>query len=457
MEKKWIWVIVILILLVFGFGTTTMLTNRNSRTIDTGTIGWEDDGIVLMQHETEGDLGCFGCGETLCVDPIPEMELVEETIDRYCESDFTIVENRALFEEDDGENFESPRVDNLGKRCEGTKTKFDYAPVNLEKTLVFQPLGLMTGGHVTPIDHHYFQNFGNDKPDIEVYSPGSGFVTSIGHMPGAPEGEDYRVVISHTCTIESIYIHIDILSEELASAIGKEDYASVEIPVEAGELIGYYATNVDYNLVDAEVTLDGFVIPEHYSGEAWKIHVPNTYDYFNEPVKSQIIAISLRSVEPISGKIDYDIDGKLVGNWFLEGTGGYAGGGTGTERYWLGHLAIAYDAYDPTRIVFSIGNYEGKDSEQFGVKNNAPDPAAIGIKDGMIKYELVDFGYVTSDGKDWDRTTFAEGITGIGYDSVRGVVLVEMVDSRKIKFEVFPGKTAGQVSGFTDNSKIYKR
>ena len=58
---------------------------------------WKLDGINLMQHESEGYYGCFGCSEAgaepaLCVDPIMEMKLVEETSERYCGSDFEVVE-----------------------------------------------------------------------------------------------------------------------------------------------------------------------------------------------------------------------------------------------------------------------------------------------------------------------------------------------------------------------------
>jgi hypothetical protein len=59
---------------------------------------WKLDEIILMQHETEGYYGCFGCnilpeGEGLCVDPVQEMVEVEETSERYCNSDFEVVES----------------------------------------------------------------------------------------------------------------------------------------------------------------------------------------------------------------------------------------------------------------------------------------------------------------------------------------------------------------------------
>ena len=215
----------------------------------------------------------------------------------------------------------------------------------------------------------------------------------------------------------------------------RHGYVGVRIPVEAGELIGYYKTNLDYNLVDEDVVLNGFVVPEHYN-ELWKIHIPNTYDYFNEPFKSKLIEKSVRTAEPISGKIDYDIDGKLVGNWFLEGTNGYAGAVTepGGEGYWLGHLSIVYDYLDPDRIVFSIGNYGGENSKQFGVKGNFPNPSNVNVEDGLIKYELVEYDYITPNGNSWDRISLVKGLKTVSRENVEGVVLVQMTSDRKIKF-----------------------
>ena len=348
------------------------------------------------------------------------------------------------------------------QQCQGTKVKFDYAPVNLDKTLVMMPRGLMVGDHVTPVNHHYFQNFGNKEFDIEVYSPGGGFITDIGHMPGAEEGKDYNIRIEHTCTLSSHYIYVSNLPAKIkAYAPPTHGYRGVRIPVAAGELIGYYKKNLDYNLVDKAITLTGFVVPEHYAVEPYKTHiVRDTYGYFNEPVKSKLIERSIRTVEPISGKIDYDIDGKLVGNWFLEGTNGYAGAVTevGRSKSWLGHLSFAYDYIDPGRIVISIVGYGEGDSNQFGVKGNSPDPAGVSIESGLIKYELVDYDYIASNGSRWDRISFAKGLKTVGMENTQGVVLVQMLGGgRKIKFETFPGKTASEAGGFTGAARIYER
>jgi uncharacterized protein YggE len=58
---------------------------------------WRSDGIQLMQHESEGYYGCFGCstpeeGPAMCIDPIHEMKKVGETEERYCNSNFEVIE-----------------------------------------------------------------------------------------------------------------------------------------------------------------------------------------------------------------------------------------------------------------------------------------------------------------------------------------------------------------------------
>ena len=61
--------------------------------------GWRLDTIELRQHESEEYFACFGCsvpneGPALCIDPISEMKQIIETEERYCNSDFEVVEVR---------------------------------------------------------------------------------------------------------------------------------------------------------------------------------------------------------------------------------------------------------------------------------------------------------------------------------------------------------------------------
>ncbi len=355
------------------------------------------------------------------------------------------------------QKFQQPRGNR--RECTGSKIMFDYPPVNLDKITHIEPMGSLHGEHVAPIDHQYYQNFNNNEPTIEVYSPGDGVITDIQHM-GSFRGDfnrepfdDYRLVIQHTCTISTIFIHIDKLSEKIrkvAPEFGK--FKGVNVPVTAGEIIGRFDNNVDFNVVDQSITIN-LIEPASYKNDPNRIHIQDPFNYFNVPIKSQLIAKSLRSAQPEGGLIDYDIDGRLIGTWFLENTNGWSG--LRQERYWADHLAVVYDSIDPEHILFSVGTYEGK-ARQFGVKGNAPKPDEISVDTGLVKYELVEYHLYDGD-KEWDFKSLVKGLKLKNGDDVFAVALVQMLGDRKLKVEVFPNKTAQQVAGFTDNAKMYTR
>ncbi|MEE8337012.1 MAG: hypothetical protein V3R95_03020 [Dehalococcoidia bacterium] len=333
--------------------------------------------------------------------------------------------------------------------------------MDLDATEMIVPLGLMYGSHVTPVDHIYFQN--NAQPDIAiaVYSPAAGTVVDIQRMSTtlADDGgiaiDDFRLVIEHTCSLSSIFIHVDDLAPALAAVappLGRS--ARVSVAVQAGELIGSYRGNVDYNLVDLDVTLPGLLVAASYSQEPWKVHAVPPFAYFTQAIQQQLNARSLRAVAPFDGRFDYDIDGRLVGNWFQQGTNGYAG--ASRERYWAGHLAVAYDHFDPSHVVVSLGTFGGA-SVQFAVRGNTPDPAQVSVASGLVVYELVEYEYWIGTQR-WDRRSYATGIEARNNEaSVRGVVLFQLLDDRVLKVESFPGKTAAQVSGFTAAALLYER
>ena len=346
-----------------------------------------------------------------------------------------------------------------GAVCSDGAVMFDYPPVNIDKITHIEPMGSLHGEHVAPIDHQYYQNFSNNEPTIEVYAPADGVIKEIQHMGSfrgdsdIPPFDDYRLVIEHTCSISTIFIHIDKLSDKImkvAPEFGK--YKSVNIPVKAGEILGWYDTNVDFNVVDKAITIN-LIEPESYKDASYRLHVQDPFNYFNEPLKSQLIAKSLRTAKPEGGLIDYDIDGKLIGTWFRENTNGWAG--LNRERYWADHLAVVYDSIYPEHILFSVGTFKGK-AQQFGVKGNAPKPDEVSSDTGLIKYELVNYRHYNGD-KEWDFRSLVKGLKVKNEGYVLGVALLQMLEDRKLKVEVFPDKTAKEVTGFTDNAKIYER
>ena len=358
------------------------------------------------------------------------------------------------------ENSEGEQSEDENEEVSGSII-FDYPPFDLDKVYYIIPMGAMTGAHVTPIDHQYYVSYdyeGEQLVDIDVYSPADGTVTSIQHMDVAAGDsplavDDFRITIQHTSTISSYYIHIDELSEKLMAVDpGLGEYANVNVQVSAGEIIGKYGGSVDYNVVDEDVEL-GFINPDSYIWEPWKIHCPDPFDYFNESIKNQMIEKCLRTDDPIGGKICYDIDGRLVGTWFENGTNGY--GGVDPDRYWASHLSIVYSHIDPDAIIISIGTFVDT-AQQFAVINNSPDPAEISVDDGLVIYELTDFEYYKNDTM-WDRASFMQGLQLRNSMGVRGVILLQLLEDGKLKVEILLNETSKTVSDFTGNAKIYVR
>ncbi|MBI2043784.1 hypothetical protein HYT24_00265 [Candidatus Pacearchaeota archaeon] len=346
--------------------------------------------------------------------------------------------------------------------CRGNGTVNLSSPMKMEDIGIVIPMGLVVGDHVTPIDHMYLQpTIFHSQPDTyNVYADADGVITGIGVEPENPENKykKINVRIMHTCDFYSIYNLLTSLSIDIVSVTGEMsygDYWSGSIPVKKGQIIGKIGgQTLDLSVNYDKIILKGFIVPEHYDGESWKIHTVDPFDYFEEPYRSQLLEKNLRTALPLGGKIDYDIDGRLVGNWFVEGSGGYP------EQYvpevWRNHLSFVYDYIDPTHIIVSMGNY-GDDAKQAAVKGNFPDPKDVSVSTGIVKYELVGIDYILENGQSWDRMSVAKNLKVRDSGFVEGTVLAQMTSDRKIKFEAFPGKTADQVSGFTEEAVIYER
>jgi hypothetical protein len=232
--------------------------------------------------------------------------------------------------------------------------------------------------------------------------------------------------------------------------------------VEAGELIGYTglptAYGIDVWVENDDINLTGFVDPAQYTAaEAWKTHMADLFDYTEEPLKSQLLALDERDATPRWGKIDYDVDGKLVGNWFRAGAGGYGGGqfGRGGD-YWSGHLSVVYDGNDPRQVDISFGRYQGQ-PQQFAVVGNTLDPATVDQSRGLIKCELGQIQYYSADtGKPWDHRQYVPHVaTKAG--PAEGTVLMQLTGQRQLKMEIFAGKRASQVAGFDADAELYER
>ena len=343
------------------------------------------------------------------------------------------------------------------------------APAIPEELSYIFPMGLMYGAHVTPVDHQYYYWDDVDAAlqDYKVYSPADGYAVQVGYMD-----IDYRLILEFSCELYSIFIHLEQLAGPLADLDGKVPNGTTQymrIPIKAGDLIAYDGGTFgfDFSLHDEQITLPGFLVPESYRIEPWKVHTVDPYDYFEEPIRNALLTKNLRQVEPLGGKIDHDIQGRMVGNWFVVGTNGYAGssevGGLVKPDqqigYWNTHLSIAFDPIDPNGVIVSIGLYDGR-SAQFLVKDADPRPEETAVETGLVKYELIDWNYMhSSSGEPWgglarEMATDIIVAPGVG---VQGVVLLQMVADENLKMEAFPGMFAADVDGFTQAARLYER
>jgi hypothetical protein len=226
----------------------------------------------------------------------------------------------------------------------------------------------------------------------------------------------------------------------------------VDIDVVAGQVIGYVGTQgaVDWYIGDTDLDLD-FVNRSRYP-TPWLYSGCYT-DYYAEPLHSQLLGVIQRSVEPRCGRIDYDVAGRIVGNWFLEGEVP----AIAFEDYST-HLAIVYDDLHGDRIAIAdgiairpssphAGDENFNAARVFWVEGNAPRPESVGPASGIVEYEIMDrppldpFG---TSGTEWEL-------------DVDGVFLVQMLDTGRIRVERVMGKRASDVTGFGPNARVYVR
>jgi len=326
------------------------------------------------------------------------------------------------------------------------KIYFDTSPLDLAGVLFFEPMGLMG---VFPQDHGGFHHveYGVPEPTIPIYALADGQIRALGKS-----GDDNWVDIKYSTTISVKLGHVGkfenfILEQTGALVDGQPQY--INIDVKKGQVIAHVSSfsALDIGLHDQE-SEKNFIYPDLFWFET--LYASPIFDYFNEPLKSELLSKAIRQQEPKGGKVDFDVKGALAGNWFISGST--------NSRDFEKQFAIGYDHIHAHRIAIFDGyeRFAKNNSTYFHswVKNNGPLPETVDLAYGIVKYELIPRRWVDQiDSVTWELSS----LEGVDEQIPWGVFLFEMLETEKMQAEFFLGKTPDEVTGFSGNQRVYVR
>jgi hypothetical protein len=295
----------------------------------------------------------------------------------------------------------------------GTLT-FRASPIDPSAIRWITPLGnLNPPGHTTPTDHIYFYFADPDAGEsivgrrTDFFAPGDGIVNTV--FGGV--GQETKLFIRQTSTF-TYYIDHLILSAPLTRGS----------TVTAGQLLGTTgeAYGIDLGVRNDAITVN-LLVPRRYPSDT--IHTDAPLKYFEEPLRSQLYA-RVRTLGPnLDGRIDFDVAGRLSGNWFAGETAA---------------VSFAYDTYDQSRVFISVG--AGAVLGVFTIAPGDPQPVDVSKASGRILYTL-------------NRAVNVPG--RLPPPGPAAYMLVEMIDDSHIRMQMF---TATSIpDGFTDRAATLSR
>lgn len=373
--------------------------------------------------------------------------------------------------------------------CPSAQIRFTHTILPLDQLTASIPYGMMTGGHVTPIDHGYLGITSlsatgglTDADFLPITAPADGTIIEVS---GLGDPNSYRVVIAHGCGLYSVYMVVNRLTGVLASqadAVTNTTYLSLNQPIKAGEEFGRQRDNpLDFNIFAKETWLTGFLNPSTYLyGEGWKVYTTDPTPYFSPDLQQTYSDIMQRTAAPRWGKIDHDVAGSAAGNWFLAETLGYNGIAVdtyknatqdiqsgmegGRRNYWYGHLAFAPHHVQPDTWIASFGWWQDQNGDgvqlMIDLAPNQKTPAQLTASDGLVVYQLTSMQLLDADGTPLDEHG-SKAPQPVGYTIAAGqpagAVAVQVETDGTVTVEVFPQTLASTVTGFGATKRHYHR
>jgi hypothetical protein len=256
-----------------------------------------------------------------------------------------------------------------------------FSPIDIDKIEYVEPLGCVNPpGHTFPTDHVYFyynlptvtHKYQADYT-LPVYAPASGRINFV-LMTSGP-GYDTKIMVQVNASFTYYLDHIILDSGLVLNSM-----------VTAGQRVGItgYAYAIDLGIVNTNITLPGLINPARYG---YTMNTDSPYKYYQEPLKSRLYALMNRISADKDGKIDYDIKGRLIGNWFHESVKIEDSNG---PLAWPKSISFAPDSYDPTQMIVACGGYIGVVGK-FKASLTDPDPSHVSVTSGKVVYHLISY------------------------------------------------------------------
>ncbi len=348
--------------------------------------------------------------------------------------------------------------------CEGDGSEMlTVAPIAPEQLDFIIPLGSLTGHHPTPVSHQYW----NPLLDVlaEIRAPASGNIVYLFNRGtavtrgsyGGATGQDYEVryVIEVSCDFILFLDHVLNVPESIRTTLGGQRELQTRIPVSRGELLGQHPDGhkVDFSVVDiGRGEVDGL-----YDGETFKFFERDSFEYFDEPLRSSLEEKSLIIFPPRGGTFLYDVDGTAQGSWFQEGTNGYSGNpDSQLSSYFGGHMALVPDNIDPSKLRVAIGDgFLGLEHAMvWGVTGDTPRFDTVTPATGPVTHELREI--LPCGGSSFDDAIGRSKVIVCNFGT-RGVLKIEMLNDQRMRVEAFLNASPASKPTFTGNARIYVR
>jgi hypothetical protein len=339
------------------------------------------------------------------------------------------------------------------------KVFFSHPPIGLEGVFYFESMGAL----FTPYqeDHGGFfhvEQFADGETTIPVLAPADGQVVVLRTHEGIGAENQYAIHLRVSTTTWLLWGHVGRLSDRLASeAPPLGSSRNVRIPVTAGEVIGYVAKQALDLAVNDESRQAQLLHPEFYSSNPNAVPLE---DYYLEPLRSQLIGLTVRDAEPRTGRMGHDVAGTLAGLWFREGSDPTVFRDDHAFHFGYHHL-LTRQANIVDGLAFADDNKGPLDVSlwNFWVKGN-PRMEDITPASGVVKLEMYPSrAGITGSAPNWTL----EDVTGLD-DRVPtwSILLVEMLDDDTIRLERFDatestGISPDDVTGFTADARTYHR